>query len=124
MISKERMRNVVKKAIQQLPTTVKIKREREDKYHEKTGEYDDIATLTGVLYKNDTSNSLFFNMSTNNFTQDPNSIYFLCDWNEDSIKVKSLDILETQDQDIQQTFEIQDPGANMEIYLNMQLKEV
>ena len=124
MISKERMRNVVKRAIQQLPTTVKIKREQKDKYHEKTGEYDDIATLTGVLYKNDTSNSLFFNMGTNNFTQEPSSIYFLCDWSEDSIKVEPLDILETQDQDIQQTFEVQDPGANMEIYLNMQLKEV
>lgn len=124
MISKFRMRNVVKRAIQQLPTTVIIKRKQVDKYHQETGEYDEIATLIGVLYKNDTSNSLFFNMGTNNFTQQPSLIYFLCDWNEDSIKVKALDILETQDQDIQQTFEIQDPGTNMEIYLNMQLKEV
>ncbi|UZQ49109.1 hypothetical protein [Clostridium kluyveri] len=124
MISKFRMRNVVKRAIQQLPTTVIIKRKQVDKYHQETGEYDEIATLMGVLYKNDTSNSLFFNMGTNNFTQQPSLIYFLCDWSEDSIKVKALDILETQDQDIQQTFEIQDPGSNMEIYLNMQLKEV
>jgi hypothetical protein len=124
MISKERMRNVVKKAIQQLPTTVKIKRKQVDQYNQETGEYDDIATLTGVLYKNDTSSSLFFNMGTNNFTQEPNSVYFLCDWSEDSIKVKPLDILETQDQEVQQTFEVQDPGANMEIYFNMQLKEV
>jgi len=125
MISKDRMRSVVKQAIQIFPTDITIKRKHKDKYGQEDGTYDIITNLTGVLYKDDSSSAtIFFSMGENNFTKGPNSVHFLTDWSEDALKVKPLDIIETTSQDVQQSYEIQDTGANMEIYLNMLIKEV
>ncbi|WMU07947.1 hypothetical protein vBCtySFA88_00015 [Clostridium phage vB_CtyS-FA88] len=125
MISKDRMRSVVKQAIQIFPTDITIKRKHKDKYGQEDGTYDIITNLTGVLYKDDSSSAtIFFSMGENNFTKGPNSVHFLTDWSEDALKVKPLDIIETMSQDVQQSYEIQDTGANMEIYLNMLIKEV
>ncbi|ADL40316.1 hypothetical protein phiCTP1_gp15 [Clostridium phage phiCTP1] len=122
MISKKRMRNIVKQTIQVLPTDIAVKRKHKDKYGQEDGTYDIITNLTGVLYRDDSS--VFFSMGENNFTKGPNSVHFLTDWSEDALKVKPLDIIETTSQDVQQSYEIQDTGANMEIYLNMLIKEV
>jgi len=131
MISKERMRNVVIKAIQQLPTRVNIRRKHYNQYKEWDGTYEEITQLTGVLYKNDTGSNIFFSLTNSasngaaaNFIKSDIQTYFITDWNAEALKVKPLDILETIDNDVNQRFEIQEPGANLEIYLNMGLKEV
>jgi len=129
MISKERMRDIVVKAVQTFPTKVNIRRKHLNQYKEWDGTYDDVAQLTGVLYKNDTASNIFFSFTgtdsaASNFTKPDTQTYFITDWNADALKVKPLDILDTVDNDVNQRFEIQEPGANMEIYLNMALKEV
>jgi len=123
-LSKIALRKIVQQAIQQLPTTVKIKRKHLNDFGEEDGTYDDIVTLTGVLYKNDSSPSNFYAMNQgNNYTKGLDITFFLTDWNIDSTLVKDLDVLITVDNDINKVYDIQDTGENMEIYHNMQLSK-
>ena len=91
-LSREYLREKVKQAIKQLPSTGIVVREALNKYNEKEG-YFKVAELSGVLYNNTTNRS--FDISINNSGVD-------IDTNDKSFKVNEL-------------------GENLKIYCLMQL---
>lgn len=113
MINKERIKQSVLKGIALMPYDAAVKRDILDIYKQPTGERQDVTTLTGLLYKEDSSINIV--LGENNETRDKPSTRFLVDYNDSSILVKAKDILIVNDAE----YLVLDTGMNFEIYFNM-----
>jgi hypothetical protein len=113
MLSKQRLRHAVIKGISQMPSEVVVYREVLNSYKEPEDEPILIANLTGLLYEKERAINLL--LQDKGETLDKYSTRFLVDYNEESMKVQTNDILSIGDK----KYKVIYPGENFEIYYDM-----
>jgi hypothetical protein len=113
MIDKERLRNAVVKGISQMPIEAIVYREVLNSYKEPEDEPVLIANLTGLLYEKERAINLI--LQDKGETLDKYSTRFLVDYNQESIKVKTNDILNIGDK----KYKVIYPGENFQVYFDM-----
>lgn len=113
MIDRERIKAIVIKAINQLPTEAILVRGQENTYHV-IYEYKKVSKLTGVLYTDDNiSKNISYSDSGVSFNYP--SKKFITVYNAD---IKEGDLLITD-----KVYQVIFPGENMKIYNEVILKE-
>lgn len=119
MINKEELRKRVKKAIEDsIPYTATVTRAGEDKYHKKINDIP-VCTLTGIKYLNGKNRSqVNITIDNGGVNTDNETLRFLVDWNEESVKVKEGDFIKILDE----SFIIKSLGNMNEICFDMQLE--
>ncbi|WP_143314199.1 hypothetical protein [Clostridium sp. HBUAS56017] len=119
MIDKEELREKVKKAIEEgIPYTALVTRSGEDKYHKKINDIS-VCTLTGIKYLNGKNRSqVNITIDNGGVNTDNETIRFLVDWNEESVKVKKGDIIKI----LGESFIVKSLGNMNEICFDMQLE--
>lgn len=113
MLNKERLRQAVIKGVSQMPSEAVVYRDALNQYNELEDEPILIATITGLLYEKE--KTLNLNLQDKGEMLDKSSTHFLVDYNEESLKVKTNDILSIGDKKYRVVY----PGENFEVYFDM-----
>lgn len=117
MLSKDRLRQSVQKAIEQMPSEVEIKRQSFNEFSEPIDELIRVTMLTGLLYKE--SSNISVSLQDNVVTSKP-KIKFLTAYDNNAKLVKNNDFIYMNDF----IYKIIDTGENFEIYFDMEVEKV
>ena len=117
-IDREYVKNKVKQAIEQLPSTGIVIREVFNKYNEKAG-YCKVTELTGVLYNNTSTRNLGIAINNTGIQTDTNNKNFIVVYDNNSKIINSTDIIFIDEE----IYKVSDPGENLKIYCLMQLEK-
>ncbi|GIM29822.1 hypothetical protein CPJCM30710_24880 [Clostridium polyendosporum] len=113
MLDKERLRQAVIKGVSQMPSEAVVYRDVLNQYNEPEDEPILITTITGLLYEKERVINL--NLQDKGETLGKSSTRFLVDYNEESLKVKTSDILSIGDKKYRVVY----LGENFEVYFDM-----
>jgi hypothetical protein len=113
MLSRERLRQAVIKGISQMPSEAVVYRVVFNSYKEPEDEPILIANLTGMLYEKERVINL--TLQDKGETLDKYSTRFLVDYNEESIKVQTNDILSIGCK----KYKVIYVGENFEVYFDI-----
>ncbi len=116
MINRESVKAQISLAIQQLPSTGIVYRERKDQYHARV-DLEEIAVLEGLFYTEERSSLKDINISTPAQLPPKKHKNFLTVYDEESAKVQQGDLIKVEGE----FFRIDDVGENLQMYCLMDL---
>lgn len=117
-LDREYIKNKVKQAIEQLPSTGIVVREFFNRYNEKEG-YCKVAELTGVLYNNTTNRSFGISIDISGVNVDTNNKNYMVVYDDNSKVIKATDIIFIDNE----VYKVSDPGENLKIYCLIKLEK-
>ena len=116
MINREAIKAQISLAIQQLPSTGIVYRERKNQYHARI-DLEEIAILEGLFYTEERSSLKDINLTTPAQLPPKKHKNFLTVYNEETVKVQQGDLIKIDEE----FFRIDDVGENLQMYCLMDL---